>query len=81
MEQMNTSDHDLLIRVDTRLGDLKQSVDSIRDGVNSKIENHEYRIQKLELSRSNLKLQLGIYISIGAVLIGLLIWHMTGKGL
>jgi hypothetical protein len=42
------SDHDLLIRVDTRMVDLIRSVDEMKVGTNEKIKDHERRLLLVE---------------------------------
>ena len=83
MENENkiTNDHDLLIRVDTRLGDLIKSVENIKSGNQKDIEDLQKRTAALELARSNQKIAMAIYIGIGAFLVGLMIYHIMGKGI
>ena len=81
----DTNDHDLIIRIDTRLTDLITTVKDIKDGTVVQLADHEKRIQDLEKTRidfrgiikSNKTLMI-IMISIGVCAISLLVWHLTG---
>lgn len=113
MTKQTTSDHDLLIRVDSRLSDLITTVNDIRDGtsvriaslekekadrkelqiIQDKVNNDiEKRVTSLEStkadfreqigltnqSNANLKYYLVLMSGIGVLLIGMVIWQMTG---
>jgi len=45
-------DHDLLIQIDTQMKALIADIKELKEGTSGKIENHEARIVKLELSLS-----------------------------
>lgn len=77
--EQQMKDHDTLIRIETRVEDLIKSVESIKSGTAVQIADHEKRIKALEMSRSNQKISMAIYIGIGAFLAGLMIYHMIGK--
>ena len=77
-QMLNQKDHDILIRVETRLEDLQKSVDNLRDGTGKTILNHEDRINKLEISKTRQNVAMSIYISIGAILVSVLIYHLVG---
>lgn len=76
---LNQKDHDILIRVETRLEDLQKAVDNLRDGTSKTIINHEDRLNKLETSRTRQNVAMGIYIGIGVFLSILMITHILGK--
>jgi hypothetical protein len=82
-----TNDHDLLIRVDTKVDLLTKTVNNLVSGTSRKIDNLEARVNSLEIGRKEnqdgikaYKLYMGIIIGIGVALIGLLIYHITGGG-
>jgi hypothetical protein len=77
-QMLNQKDHDILIRVETRLEDLQKAVDNLRDGTQKTIMNHEDRINKLETSRTRQNVAMGIYLGIGTLLVSLLIYHIIG---
>jgi hypothetical protein len=78
-KMLNQKDHDILIRVETRLEDLQKAVDNLRDGTQKTIMNHEDRLNKLETSKTRLNVAMGIYIGIGIFLTTLMIYHLIGK--
>jgi hypothetical protein len=78
-KMLNQKDHDILIRVETRLEDLQKAVDNLRDGTQKTIMNHEDRINKLETSRTRQNVAMGIYIGIGIFLTTLMIYHLIGQ--
>lgn len=42
------SDHDLLIRLDTRMGDIRKDMREMKEGTSIKVQDHELRIRRLE---------------------------------
>lgn len=47
-----SDDHDLLIQIDTQMKALIADIKELKEGTAGKIENHEMRLVKLELSQS-----------------------------
>jgi hypothetical protein len=72
------NDHDLLVTMHEQLKGVKADVRDIKDGTSRQLADHEHRIKMLEIARSNQKISMAIYISIGAFLVGLLIYHILG---
>ncbi len=62
-----TSDHDLLVGLNVRLEDIKADIKELKDGVSSKLENHEVRIRSLE----NRMVQVFTFGVAGLILLGI----------
>lgn len=89
MEAQDTnqrSDHDLLVRLDEQLGNVRGQINEVRvdikdlkDGTTTKIEDHEARLKKLETKTSNYFITITLYsIAVGGM-IGLIIYHILQK--
>jgi hypothetical protein len=72
----NSSDHDLLIELKTRMVGLKESVDSIQNGTSTQIADHETRINSLETAKTKQNTLMGIGIGILTLLVSLMTYHM-----
>lgn len=69
-------DHDLLIRIETRMEGLKADIKELKDGTSTQLIDHETRIKKLENKTSNYFITITLYsIAMGAM-ISLIIYHM-----
>ena len=91
-DKVNMSDHDLVIRIDTRLEDLIKTVAEIRDGTHAriscletKVDNHDKEISDLRATRTDFRQKIAdmklwdkTLIWLIIFLAGLLIWHLTG---
>lgn len=55
MPRENASDHDLLIRLDTKVDQLTKDVKSMGDGVTLRVSNIEMRINDLEKLRDEIQ--------------------------
>ena len=73
---MQQLDHDLLVRLDQKVTDLKTDVKEIKDGTAAAIADHEIRLKKLENQHSRYSLTLSIYTGIGSTMIGLIIYYI-----
>jgi hypothetical protein len=74
-----TTDHDLLIELRTRMEDIKNDIKELKDGTTKTMADHEIRIQKMENFRTKNTVALGIYISIGVFLASLMVYHVLAK--
>ena len=68
------NDHDLIIRLDTKIDDLKVDIKELKDGTAMKIEDHETRLKLIE----NKITQVFAYGTMGLVLLGV-IQFLIGK--
>ena len=48
MSKPTTTDHDLIIRLDSKMDDLKQDIKDLKDGTTTQIQDHEARLRTLE---------------------------------
>jgi len=71
-EQQN--DHDLIIRLDTKLDDLKTDIKELKDGTAMKIEDHEARLKIIE----NKITQVFAYGTVGLIVLGI-VQFIIGK--
>ena len=46
----SSDDHDLIIKLDTKMDGLKEDIKALNDGTSAKISDHELRIKALEIS-------------------------------
>jgi hypothetical protein len=72
----NSLDHDLLIRIETRMESLRTDIKELKDGTTCKIDDHEARIQKIEKKVSGYVITLSLYSGAIATLIGIMIYHI-----
>jgi len=70
------NDHDLLIRVDTKVDSLKDDIKDIKDGTATKIADHEQRIVSLESEKTRVTVLLMVGGSLLTFLVGLLVFHL-----
>lgn len=77
-DKMQSSDHDLLIRIETKMESLIVDIKDLKCSTNTQMTDHESRIKKLESKTITSVVMLTIYSSAIAGLIGLLIYHITG---
>lgn len=45
----NSGDHDLIIKLDTKMDALKEDIKMLNDGTSTKISDHELRLRRLEV--------------------------------
>lgn len=69
-------DHDLLIRLETKLENLRTDIKDLKDGTNDKIADHERRLGALESSKTKQNTLMSIGIGILTLLVGLLLFHL-----
>lgn len=83
------SDHDRIIRIDTRLKDLIDTVNEIKDGTADRISSLELGVNDLDKMKEECKKDIGnlqsiqkILMSLGAFflvfLFGMVVWHILG---
>jgi hypothetical protein len=63
--------------VNTKLDRAINDIQDLKDGTATKIADHEKRIETMENDRYLLKASLAL----GIVILGLIIWHLTGYNL
>ena len=76
MNDMNQSDHDILIEVKTRLNELIRDVKEMKDGTQAKIEDHEHRIQYLEKYKGAIMTNSGLMWGAWGILLTLMVIHL-----
>lgn len=69
-------DHDLLIRIETRMEGLKEDISEIKSGTSVKIADHEIRLIGLEKAKGNTALLISIGIGLLTLLVSLLVFHL-----
>lgn len=72
----NSLDHDLLIRIETRMESLRTDIKELKDGTSSQIDDHEKRLQKIEKKVNGYVITLSLYAGAVATLIGILVHHI-----
>lgn len=70
------NDHDLLIRIETRMEGLRTDIKELKDGTSSQIDDHEKRLQKIEKKVNSYVITLSLYAGAVATLIGILVYHI-----
>lgn len=71
------TDHDILIELKTRMGDLKDDIKDLKDGTSAKIDNHDARIVALETSKTRQNVLMSIGIGLMSLLVSLVIYILT----
>jgi hypothetical protein len=80
MDDINKmSDHDLLITMHEQIRGLKADIKDLKDGTSAELNDHEIRIKSLELKETGNKVRMYIYLSLGAFIAGILIYHVMGQ--
>lgn len=74
--KQNGNDHDLLIRLETKMEGLKSDIRDLKDGTNNKIADHEKRLGALESSKTRQNTLMSIGIGLLSLLVGLLLFHL-----
>jgi len=77
----SSCDHDLLIRLETKMTGLKEDIKDIKDGTSTKISDHETRINTLETSKTRQTTLLTIGAALILVLASMLIYHLFQIGI
>lgn len=79
------SDHDLLVKLDQKFSDFQMQyridINELKDGTKSSIADHEKRINVLEEKMGQDNTYVRLMIALGVIVVGLLIWHLTGYGI
>jgi hypothetical protein len=75
---MERTDHDLLIEIKTTLNRAVQDIRDLRDGTSMKIDNHEKRIEVLEKKLYADGSFDKLIVGMGILILGLVVWHLTG---
>jgi len=70
-------DHDLLIKLETKMDSLKEDIKDIKDGTSRHISDHEQRIQIIEGKVSKFLITISLYSIAVAGLIGLVVYLIT----
>lgn len=73
------NDHDALITLIAEVRQIREDIKDLKDGTSDRISDHEKRIQNIERTTTRRNVQMTIYISIGATLAGLMIYHILGQ--
>jgi hypothetical protein len=73
------NDHDLLIRIETRMQGLKEDINEIKNTASLQITDHESRLKKLENKTSNYFITITLYSIAVAGIIGLVIYQIVNK--
>ena len=73
----NSSDHDLLIELKTRMVGLKEAVENIQNGTSVQIADHETRLNALESARTKQNTLMGVGIAILTLLVSLMTYHIV----
>jgi len=72
------NDHDLLIRLETKMTGLKDDIKDIKDGTSAKIADHETRIFALETSKTRQATIITVGVSIVVILLSIILYHLFG---
>jgi len=75
----SSADHDLLIKLETKMDGLKDDIKGLSDGTSKQISDHEIRINSLEVEKTRTAVLLSIGIGLLGLLSSLLIYHLIGK--
>jgi len=69
-------DHDLLIRLETKMEGLKNDIAEIKNGTATQLNDHEVRINSLETSKTKQNTMMSIGIGLLSLLVTLLTYHL-----
>lgn len=72
------SDHDLLIEINTTLKRAVDDIKSLSDGTTKKIAVLEHKVEQLEITVRDAITFKKLVIWIGAAILAMLIYHLTG---
>lgn len=75
----SSADHDLLIKLETKMDGLKEDIRLLSDGTAKQINDHEIRLNALETEKTRTTVMLSIGVGILGLLVSLLVWHLVGK--
>jgi hypothetical protein len=70
-------DHDLLIALHEQVKGIREDIRELKDGMAARMTNVEKRVDKLEKSSGAYLTMTVIYASIGAAMIGLILYHIV----
>jgi len=62
--------------VNEKFAEIKADIKEIKEGTSAKINEHEIRINALELSKTRQNVTMGIGVALLSGLISLLVWHI-----
>lgn len=74
-----TSDHDLLIRIETKMENLINDIKEWKCSTTSQITDHEVRVKKIENKIGSFVIYITLYSAAVATLAGLLIYHILNS--
>jgi chromatin segregation and condensation protein Rec8/ScpA/Scc1 (kleisin family) len=74
-----TSDHDLLIRIETKMENLISDIKEWKCSTTTQISDHEVRIKKLENKVGNFVIYITLYSAAVATLIGIMVYHILSS--
>ena len=74
--KQNGDDHDLLIRLETKMEGLRADIQDLKTGTNDRISDHEKRLIALESSKTRQNTMMSIGIGLLSLLVGLLLFHL-----
>jgi hypothetical protein len=79
------SDHDIIVMMATELKQVRIDVRDLKDGTFAKISDHDHRIEALETWRAAQVVSLATQtqllrtlIALGILILGMIVWHITG---
>lgn len=69
----NSNDHDLIIKLDTKMDSLKEDIKALADGTNTKMNDHEARLRVIEKeSEDHVIVKKVVYGAVGFILVAVL---------
>lgn len=72
-----SSDHDTIIRVETKMDAMASDIKEIKDGTTAKLTDHELRIKKIEDDVLVAKTNVSAYRVMGGVIGGAIMYLLT----
>lgn len=72
------NDHDAIITLVAEVRQIRQDLRDMRDGTSYTIKDHDMRINVLENEVKTDNIYYKLIIALGLLIVGLVIWHITG---
>jgi hypothetical protein len=72
----NAGDHDMLIKLETKMDGLKEDIKGLKDGTKGQLDDHESRINKIEDGKTKQTVMLSIGIGLLSLISYLMIEHI-----
>lgn len=72
-------DHDLLITLHEQVRGIRDDIKELKDGMATRVTEVEKRVDKLEKQSGTYLTMTIIYASVGAAMIGLILYHIANK--